>query len=309
MGRFRPGVEPEPSPGQLTFGLILSSTIESDAMSLLIFSDLDGSFLDHGDYNYMGSIPALRRIQQEGWPLVFVTSKTRPEVEHLQTEIGLREPFVVENGGGIFFPSEYDHLALPDPEPADGYRLVRLGRSYDEIRKFVDGLPESLSITGFGDMSLNEVQAATGLPMDAASRARSRDFTEPFLPADISRVPQLEARAEAAGLKVVQGGRFFHLVGAEQDKGRAVRVATRIFRDHWDEPVTTVGLGDSMNDLPMLEEVDIPILIPNPRGRPPPIDWDHLVRARYEGSNGWGDALLRLMAELKGPGGPALEPG
>lgn len=278
-------------------------------MKLLIFSDLDGSFLDHGDYTYTGSIPALRRIQHEGWPLVFVTSKTRSEVEHLQTEIGLREPFVVENGGGIFFPSAYDHLDLPGSVPADGYRLVRLGCSYEEVREFVDGLPDSLSITGFGDMSMEEVQAATGLPMDQAFMARSRDFTEPFLPADASRVPQLEARADAAGLKVVQGGRFFHLVGAGQDKGRAVRVTTEIFRNHWDEPVTTVGLGDSMNDLPMLETVDIPILIPNARGRPPPIDWDHLVKARHEGSSGWGDALLRLMEELKGPVGPDLEPG
>lgn len=276
-------------------------------MSLLVFSDLDGSFLDHGDYNYTGSLPALRRIQHEGWPLVFVTSKTRSEVEHLQGEIGLREPFVVENGGGIFFPTRYGNLDLPEAVPAHGYRLIRLGRSYDEVRAFVEDLPESLSVRGFGDMSPEEVQAATGLPMDRALMARARDFTEPFLPLDGSRVPELERRAEAAGLKVVQGGRFFHLVGSDQDKGRAVEVTIRILRDHCERPVTTVGLGDSMNDLPMLEAVDIPILIPNPKGRPPAIEWDHLITARYQGSKGWGDALLRLMDRLRGPAEADLE--
>lgn len=52
-------------------------------MYLLIFTDLDGSRLDHTDYSYEGALPALDRIARVGWPLVFVTSKTRVEVEPL----------------------------------------------------------------------------------------------------------------------------------------------------------------------------------------------------------------------------------
>jgi mannosyl-3-phosphoglycerate phosphatase len=280
------------------FQLHLIPFLDADVMRFLIFSDLDGSFLDHNNYDFSGSVAAAEAIMGEGWPLVFVTSKTRPEVERIQAEIGLPDPFVVENGGGIFFPANYDRLDLPDPIRVDDYRLIRLGCSYDEVRGFVDRLPQHLSITGFGDMTLEDVQAATGLSEHEASMARSRDFTEPFLPSDASRVPELEILAQAAGLKIVQGGRFYHLMGSEQDKGRAVRLTTEVFRNHWGEPVITVGLGDSMNDLPMLETVDIPILIPNPGGSPPPIAWDHLIVARFPGSKGWGDAVLRLMSDL-----------
>ena len=46
-------------------------------------------------------------------PLVFVTSKTRAEVVRLQEEMGIREPFIVENGGGIFFPRGYRNFCIP----------------------------------------------------------------------------------------------------------------------------------------------------------------------------------------------------
>jgi mannosyl-3-phosphoglycerate phosphatase len=103
------------------------------------------------------------------------------------------------------------------------------------------------------------------------------------------------ARAATRGLKIIRGGRFFHLVGEGQDKGKAVTIVRDFFRAEWGEACTTIGLGDSMNDLPMLEVVDIPILIPNPHGTPPDIGWDRLVRAPHPGSRGWGEALLEVL--------------
>lgn len=76
-------------------------------LDLIVFTDLDGSLLNHEDYSFAEAMPALARISGNNIPLVFVTSKTRREVEILQREMGLREPFIVENGGGIYFPAGY----------------------------------------------------------------------------------------------------------------------------------------------------------------------------------------------------------
>ncbi|MFH1763931.1 MAG: HAD-IIB family hydrolase [Gemmatimonadota bacterium] len=274
-------------------------------MPMIIFTDLDGSLLDHDDYSFQGALPALARIRESGIPLVIVTSKTRTEVEALLEEMGLEVPFVVESGGGLFFPPRFDHLPLPDAVQEGRFRVVRLGVPYQRIRDFLASLPPALELRGFGDLSPEAIQEATGLTEREARMARVREFTEPFLPGGPggpggeARMADLQERAARAGLKIVQGGRFHHLMGVEQDKGRAVLRVARAFREGWGSEVRTVGLGDSPNDLAMLEVVDIPILIPNPRGSPPALHRSGLVKAPLPGSRGWNAAVLDLLDSAK----------
>ena len=54
-----------------------------------------------------------------------------------------------------------------------------------------------------------------------------------------------------SGLAVIPGGRFFHLVGGI-GKGRACRALIELYRKEWGA-VSTAGIGDSLNDVPMLE--------------------------------------------------------
>ncbi|MEN6467293.1 MAG: HAD hydrolase family protein, partial [Syntrophaceae bacterium] len=76
-------------------------------MQMIIFTDLDGSLLDHEDYSFEAARPSIERIKRLGIPLVMTTSKTRREVELLQREMGMSAPMIVENGGGIFCPPGY----------------------------------------------------------------------------------------------------------------------------------------------------------------------------------------------------------
>ena len=83
-------------------------------MQVIIFTDLDGSLLNHEDYSFAEATPSLDRIKRSGIPLIMTTSKTRREIEPLQREMGIGEPFIVENGGGIFFPHGYRNLLIGD---------------------------------------------------------------------------------------------------------------------------------------------------------------------------------------------------
>jgi mannosyl-3-phosphoglycerate phosphatase len=267
-------------------------------MRILIFTDLDGSLLDHDDYSHAGADHALDTISREGLPLIFVTSKTRSEVEALRRELGVDHPFVVENGGGIFFPSSHGHWEIPGAIPCDGLRVLQLGETYDHLRRFVQGLPDDLTVRGFGDMGAEEVAGLTGLSLDAARRAMEREFTEPFLVEEEERLPELAELAAAEGIAVITGGRFHHLVGRDQDKGRAVRIITESYRNNRGAPCYTVGLGDGPNDVPMLEVVDRAVLIPNPGGRPVELQRHDVSWASEPGSSGWGQAVLAAIEEI-----------
>ena len=56
-------------------------------MKNIIFTDLDGTFLNHHDYSFEESKQALQKIKQNNIPLIFTTSKTRIEVEELQKKV------------------------------------------------------------------------------------------------------------------------------------------------------------------------------------------------------------------------------
>lgn len=271
---------------------------------IVLFTDLDGTLLDHEDYSFAGAAPALERLRGEGIPLVFTTSKTRREIEALREVLGFRDPFVSENGGGVFFPGAYGPW-VPGGEPFPPHVLVRFGKPYGEIRRFVSALPRSFGVRGFGDMAAEEIARLTGLPPDQAKLAAERDFTEPFVLGNGSALPELRALAEREGLQIVRGGRFHHLIGKGQDKGRAVLFVAEVFgKKNGTRPVT-VGIGDSPNDFPMLEAVDVPVLIPHPGGRHEALRLPGLIRAPLPGSRGWNASVEALLDRRLLPGNGA----
>jgi mannosyl-3-phosphoglycerate phosphatase len=68
----------------------------------VVFSDLDGTLLDHNTYGWQAAQPALNLCKKCHVPIVLVSSKTRAEMELLRGELSVSAPFVSENGGGIF---------------------------------------------------------------------------------------------------------------------------------------------------------------------------------------------------------------
>ena len=223
------------------------------------------------------------------------TSKTRPEVEELQRRLDMAYPFIVENGGGIFIPPTYPVSVSEGTEIVGPYQLIRLGEPYQRIRDFFVTVREPFHLRGFGDMEVAEIMERTDLSIQAAHLAKSREFSEPFLFVGPERMPELTLLATRAGLSITRGGRFYHLIGSGQSKGRAIRIVTRILRRHPTGEAVTVGLGDSKNDLPMLAEVDIPVLIPHPDMTYEPLSIPNLRRAELPGSAGWGKAVLEIF--------------
>jgi mannosyl-3-phosphoglycerate phosphatase len=277
-----------------------ASTTQADGrMHLAVFTDLDGSLLDHHTYSFENARPALRCLCEQRIPLVFVTSKTRPEVEMLQATMGIREPFIVENGAAIFFPDRYRGWRIDAGFRQPPYTVVQLGAAYPEIRRFFQRVKPGFNLQGFGDLSAEDIERLTGLSPEQAALARQREFTEPFLMEDDAGMIDLQQIAEASGFKITRGGRFYHLMGSGQDKGIALGQAISLFLRNTRQRLLTVGLGDGANDVGMLESVDIPILIPHPDGSYEKLDAPNMRRARHPGSYGWNETILDVLKTIK----------
>jgi mannosyl-3-phosphoglycerate phosphatase len=262
----------------------------------LVFSDLDGTLLDHATYSFDAAAPALRALAEREIPLVFCTSKTRAETERVREALRNRHPFITENGGAIFMPAGYFPTDDPESRRDGGYLVRALGTSYVELRRALKEMRAGVapSVRGFGDMSAGEVAEVCGFSLADAEAAKKREYDEPFLAGNENSLEAVRAAAGEAGLRVVTGGRFHHLVGGN-DKGRAVRVLSGIFEREVGR-ATTVGLGDSLNDEPMLKSVDIPVLVRKSDGRhDPAVHVPGLVYARGIGPDGWRDAVLGIL--------------
>jgi len=262
---------------------------------LLIFTDLDGTLLNHYDYSFDAASIALNQIAKGKVPLIISTSKTFTEVCKLQKELGIREAFIVENGAGIFIPNDSD-LAKEDWHKDEREWIkVSQAKSYLESRLFINSMKAKYSIRGFGDMELKEIIKLTGLQIDRAKDAKRRDFTEPFIIEDENLIPALKQEANEMGFDIVLGGRFYHLITLGYDKAKAMMTLKSLYEKCYDKAFKCVALGDSSNDFTMIQEADYGVLIPKYDGSYAKLDTSNLIKAPFAGPKGWNSSILGIL--------------
>ncbi|OGD24358.1 MAG: hypothetical protein A2Y69_13655 [Candidatus Aminicenantes bacterium RBG_13_59_9] len=269
---------------------------------ILVFTDLDGTLLDFLTYSFEPARPVLIRLRESGIPVIICTSKTRAEVEGIREALGNTDPFVIENGAAVFIPRGYFSIEIPAARRDPGYVIIELGTPYSRILSIFSRIKDALPgrLRGFSDLSVEEVARLTGLSDEEAARAKKREYDEPFLLDDpAANLEAVKKIAGSAGLSITRG-RFFHLTG-DNDKGRAVNLLKDIYARTLGNAPRTIGLGDSPNDLPLLENVDLPVLVQKPGGRyEPSIRLDNLILAPGEGPVGWSLAVRELVDRLSG---------
>jgi mannosyl-3-phosphoglycerate phosphatase len=257
-----------------------------DIANLIVFSDLDGTLLDHQTYSHAEAGAALDRLRQLNVPLILASSKTAAEIIPLRAELGFAHcEAIVENGSGILEAQD----GTGDRE--DKYHL---------IRQALDQLPLRLRIQyqGFGDWNAQEVSERTGLSLTDAENAKTRRFSEPglWLGNEEDKGDFVVAISES-GLTVQQGGRFMTLSFGGNKAERMLEIASRYSKGG--ENPFIVALGDASNDLAMIELADLGVIIPNPahRGLPrcPGEATGQIIRATSAGPRGWNETIMSLL--------------
>jgi mannosyl-3-phosphoglycerate phosphatase len=269
-------------------------------LKLVIFTDLDGTLLDRESYSFEPALPALRVIRQKGIPLVLASSKTRAEIELYRKKLENDHPFISENGGAVFVPKEYFSFPFLYDRELEEYFVLELGTFYLLIIEVLNSIKKEtgISIKGFSDLTEDELTSLCGLSLKEAQFAKKREYDEPFLiEGEEKEIEIVKGKIEGKGMNYVWGGKFHHILG-KNDKGKAVEILKELYESEFFS-ISTVGIGDSLNDLPMLLAVDHPVFLKEKEGISAEVPIKNLTWFEGTGPQVWNEAMLCLLKELK----------
>ena len=301
---------------------------------IIIFTDLDGTLLDHSTYSYDAARPALTKAKETNTPIIPVTSKTFAENEAILKEIGLWKsaPVVVENGGAIYIPKNYFSFDVNEELPHfakaswDDFYEIKLGKPYEEVRAIMKEAAETagLEIRAIGDMSAEEFQREVNFEtIEEAHRAQEREYQEGFkilVPKEQMKEAQakIKAEIEKRGFFMSIGGRFCQIMGsklARQNRStsrerivqkrqmlrlggakiRSVEILTQLLRKKFGD-IHTIGLGDAQADIEFCEHCDEGFIVKNPKKTVgAEVESDKIHLIEEEGPTGWNKAVLEVL--------------
>jgi len=269
---------------------------------VVIFSDLDGTLLDRVTYSFSPAEPALHLLRLKNIPLILTSSKTRVEIEIYRKKLENDHPFISENGGAIFVPKGYFSFPFPYDRELEKYFVLELGTFYLLIIEVLNSIKKEtgIPIRGFFDLTEDELISHCGLSLDEAELAKRREYDEPFLTEGGEKeIEVVKKKIEEKGLNYVWGGKFHHILG-KNDKGKAVEILKELFENQF-FLISTVGIGDSLNDLPMLSAVNHPIFLKEEGSLLPETlrSNRNLTIVNGTGPKAWNEAILHELNELE----------
>ena len=296
-----------------------------------MFTDIDGTLVDINTAEYGKETDKLiRLIKERNIPLILTSAKTRLEQNKIREDLGISDPFIVENGGAIIIPKGYfPDYALRDikyplretQETENEARdvnheiVVELGKPADYIRAKLSDIRKKYSINfrGVADISVEKLSNLALISRDQAKRMAQRNYGETILQIQSEDIARFIKYVQEDGMKVIHGGRFFD-VTVGTDKGIAVGILKKLFKDKFHNNVTFFGIGDSTNDIPMLNLMDIPILVQRQDSTwvddgeikmknavdssRSSISSNKLIKVEGIGPNGWENAIHKIILEL-----------
>lgn len=235
-----------------------------------IYTDLDGTLLDHETYSAEAARTVLHSLTEQGIPIVPATSKTYSEVSHFRREMGLEHAFIVENGAAIYVPVDLDIRCPMGSKLFEGCWVREFGVKRQALCDVLEALDMSrrFAFKSLTDMRTNEVMATTGLSRDSAERAQHRLYSETLDWRDSQdALVEFKQVLTEIGFSVSEGGRFVHLMGPN-NKGIAAQWFQGVLKREVAPDAVMIAAGDAPNDRELLENADYALLMRNMKGTP-----------------------------------------
>ena len=272
---------------------------QSKKPEYIIFTDLDGTLLDHHTYEWSAVLPSLSLAKKTATPVIINTSKTMPEVVALQKELGISEPFIIENGSAMYIPKTWAYYSPKNKSEVDDYYEINFGVTREKIVHFLSEIRSRhhLKFESYSDWSIEDVMSITGLDKHSAAQSLQRKFSEPLIWKDTDKQFDLFSQSiEKADLKLLKGGRFYHVLG-KTDKS----VPIRFLMNNVFPRSKSISLGDSPNDIDMLLATDIAICVKSPKSAYPISSQDsnnHTLFTQKLGPEGWQEAMYPILSNI-----------
>jgi len=161
---------------------------------------------------------------------------------------------------------------------------------------------------GFDDWSVDQIIDKTGLESEDAKKALSKSYSEPFQWFDSQeRLNEFIQLASHQDLKILKGGRFYHLQGNTNKaipliwmKALMRRLNENLEKENSVEvrpkDIKLICLGDNQNDIDMLNIADFAVCVRSPVAKFPKLQNNRqVIYTDLEGPSGWNQAVLDIL--------------
>ena len=273
-----------------------------ESSQILIFTDLDGSLLDHNNFEFREIQDFILKCIKNGIKIIPNTSKTKIEIQVFIDQLGQNLPFIVENGAAIH------NLNLIHSKIKINDNSLVFSRSLSEILKqFKKNIPMDFQkrCMFLKDMTSTEQMKILGLNKKYLPFALNRDYSMPLV-FDGSRemINEFTRHLKKIGMKLHEGGRIYNICD-DCSKGKAMTTLIEMLKNELKCKTHTIVVGDSPNDISMLNVCDQPCVIPLPNRKNLSFLKDQkLIRATQTAPKGWEEvvraSLKKINFELEG---------
>lgn len=222
---------------------------------LVVMTDLDGTLLDHYDYSPTVALNSIQKLLSHGVPLIFNSSKTFEEQRTLQRDLGIRAPFVFENGSGVAVPAQISPTFVPDYIHKQYYIKQFAPLDLSDISTIMQhgSVTKFQKLLTMSTAEINDIIRHTGLDLTQATLAKARIYTDTILDTlDDEDFKQWASLFDSNGIKMTKGGRFYTVQAKEIDKATPLQW----LRSLWNTPIYLIAIGDSENDTSMIAAAD-----------------------------------------------------
>ena len=257
-----------------------------------IVTDLDGTLMDD-NYDISPAKKTLQMLSEMDIPVIPCTSKTASEVRYFRNKNGLTDPFIVENGAAVY--GQFDN-SLSE------WELI-LGKSYIELKNILMNISKKVNynLIPLNDLNNNQIFELTGLSDHGIIRALDRHWSVPFLNPPNVIFEKIKLICNTYKVHVFRGNRMSHLLSSESHKGKAVNKLKDYLQN---KDVKVIALGDSQNDLPLLEYADISVVVPGKNGPNKylqnGIDNGSFRLANAPHAEGWSNSVEEIINSFNG---------
>jgi mannosyl-3-phosphoglycerate phosphatase len=202
-----------------------------------------------------GFFEFLDALQRANVPCVWVSSRTRLQLDSAIRKVGQSSPFIAEGGCGVYLPEDYFHLKpskstrfgrftcipVATPQPAASSELELLGEE------------TQVEVVPLRTLSPRELSQNAGLPQREAELLRQRDFDEFFFFAGAAdlEIEKFQAEAERRKLQVRPRGILWSLA-AGANLTSCIRELSGLYERSFKARPFNIGLSTASEDVSKL---------------------------------------------------------
>ena len=190
----------------------------------------------------------LDALANAGIPCVWVTSRTRQQLDASLRKFGHSGPFIGEGGSAVFLPADYFHLKSPQTLRLGRFTCIPVASPQPAAAQALDALAEDTraSIVPLRSLTPRELSHNVGLPQREAELVRQRDFDELFFFAGVSSSDTQAFRQEALRRKLALRPRgSLWSLGVGCNLATCIRELSTLFERAAHRHLSNVGISTS----------------------------------------------------------------